>query len=85
MKYPIVTMSAKSNDAFTVVLIPNPNMKIDGSFIVTRLSWTNNNTGATGVINGNSQYVKVDGDKVLLWNEEVTPYLVSCQQNVLGE
>lgn len=77
MQYPILTTNTAlfmTNPAFTIVPITSSSIMIDNFPVVTSFTWTNNSSGASGTVMGNSISVMADGLPVVILDSTVLPY-----------
>lgn len=81
IKYPIVTSNFTPNEAYSVVPIFDPTVKIDGNPVLTSFTWTSKSEPyPSGVVNGNSISMKANGLPVIILDFTVIPYITNAGQ-----
>ena len=74
MQYPILHTGCIPNPAFTIVPVIDSTMTIDENPVITSFTWTNNETGATGTVLGNSTSLFANNLPVVIINPMVASY-----------
>lgn len=77
MQYPVLTTNQTlflPNPSFTIVPIVSTSVFIDNFPVITSFTWTNNSSGASGTIMGNSTSLLSDSLPVVLLDATVIPY-----------